>query len=556
MREKRSSLLRELRGLHANVAFIQETHFKGESAPTLSNRHFPVTFSNNNPSAKTKGVSILVSKSTPFSLQEKFSDSEGRLLFVKGTLCGRLYTLAAIYAPNVGQVPFLETALNKLEAFAKGEIVIGGDFNLVLDPSLDSSSGRASLPYSMIKRWKRSLHQHQLIDAWRIYEPTTRDYTYFSSAHNSYSRIDYILVSHNLLHNVLTAGIGIKSLSDHAPATLTVRRPDLVPRPWNWRLNESLLKDTGVVTKVRQALTEYFPLNSTEHMAPTTLWEAHKVVVRGTFIQEASRLKKERTTQILACINKVRTLETAHKASLAANLLPDLTTARLELASLSMAATKYQFKRCKRLYYEHGNKCGALLARLIRKQQTMNYVAAVMDKTKTKQVRSDKIAATFRDYYRELYNLTGNSAPQGDAIRSRIQQYIQSSGLPQLSEAALEHLSAPLSSEELKQALAHSPKGKAPGPDGYSIGYYNTFFEQLASPFLTAFNAVALPVEPDQLSKYSLESHITVVHKQGKDPLSCAGYRPISLLNTDLKLFAKIIATRLTPFIPGKRGKG
>lgn len=127
------------------------------------NRHFPVTFSSNNPSAKTKGVSILISRSTPFSLRERFSDPEGRLLFVKGSLCGRLYTLAAIYAPNVGQVPFLESALNKLRVFVEGEIVVGGDFNVVLDPSLDPS-GRASLPYSMIKRWKRLLHQ--MGDVW------------------------------------------------------------------------------------------------------------------------------------------------------------------------------------------------------------------------------------------------------------------------------------------------------------------------------------------------------------------------------------------------------
>lgn len=35
------------------------------------------------------------------------------------------------------------------------------------------------------------------------------------------------------------------------------------------------------------------------------------------------------------------------------------------------------------------------------------------------------------------------------------------------------------------------------------------------------------------------------MHKEGKDPASCGSYRLISLLNINLKLFTKILATRL-----------
>lgn len=60
------------------------------------------------------------------------------------------------------------------------------------------------------------------------------------------------------------------------------------------------------------------------------------------------------------------------------------------------------------------------------------------------------------------------------------------------------------------------------------------------------------------------EAVIVLVLKPDKDPEDCASYRPISLINVDAKLLAKILANRLaqvleelihvdqTGFMPGK----
>lgn len=52
------------------------------------------------------------------------------------------------------------------------------------------------------------------------------------------------------------------------------------------------------------------------------------------------------------------------------------------------------------------------------------------------------------------------------------------------------------------------------------------------------------------LHETTLQAHIAVIPKEGKDPSLCGSYRPISLLNTDLKLFTKIIATRIQQHLP------
>lgn len=48
----------------------------------------------------------------------------------------------------------------------------------------------------------------------------------------------------------------------------------------------------------------------------------------------------------------------------------------------------------------------------------------------------------------------------------------------------------------------------------------------------------------------TLEPHILVIAKLGKDAYNCFCYRPISLINVDVKIFYKIIASRLAPLLP------
>lgn len=43
---------------------------------------------------------------------------------------------------------------------------------------------------------------------------------------------------------------------------------------------------------------------------------------------------------------------------------------------------------------------------------------------------------------------------------------------------------------------------------------------------------------------------ISLILKKGKDPEECESYRPISLLNVDIKILARILGKRLEMLIP------
>lgn len=48
------------------------------------------------------------------------------------------------------------------------------------------------------------------------------------------------------------------------------------------------------------------------------------------------------------------------------------------------------------------------------------------------------------------------------------------------------------------------------------------------------------------------EAYIKVLSKQGRDPLLITSYRPLSLINLDVKILKKILADRLAKILPEK----
>uniref|UniRef100_A0A8C5R8Y3 Reverse transcriptase domain-containing protein n=1 Tax=Leptobrachium leishanense TaxID=445787 RepID=A0A8C5R8Y3_9ANUR len=116
-----------------------------------------------------------------------------------------------------------------------------------------------------------------------------------------------------------------------------------------------------------------------------------------------------------------------------------------------------------------------------------------------------------------------------------------------VSEQTSDLLDSPLTAEELAQALKSSKSGKSPGPDGLPIRYYKRLAPQLSPHLLLALNELTTGVP---LPTQTLGANITLLPKEGKDLDCCASYRPISLLNCDLKQFAKVLAERLKPFLP------
>ena len=88
---------------------------------------------------------------------------------------------------------------------------------------------------------------------------------------------------------------------------------------------------------------------------------------------------------------------------------------------------------------------------------------------------------------------------------------------------------------------------KTPGTDGLPVNFYKMFWEDVKELICKVFNTCYTLGELCPSMKRGI---ITLLPKKDKDNLYLKNWRPISLLNTDYKILAKIIASRLQKVLP------
>lgn len=88
---------------------------------------------------------------------------------------------------------------------------------------------------------------------------------------------------------------------------------------------------------------------------------------------------------------------------------------------------------------------------------------------------------------------------------------------------------------------------KAPGPDGYTVEFF-----KLTSDFVpdTLKHVYAGMWDGGPYLPTGTQAHIKLISKKGKDPLLPGSYRPISLINVDVKILSKIVASCLAFLLP------
>ena len=100
---------------------------------------------------------------------------------------------------------------------------------------------------------------------------------------------------------------------------------------------------------------------------------------------------------------------------------------------------------------------------------------------------------------------------------------------------------------EVKLAIKCLSNSKTPEEDGFSIEFYKCF-QDILIPFLTMlYNDVIMSKSMPGSMRTAV---ISTILKPGKDHMQMSNYRPLSLLNNDYKLFAKILAMPLERAVP------
>ena len=157
---KRKEIAAELSTLDRDIYFLQETH-SIKSCERFWHKDFKMTnaFYSHGTSA-ARGVAIMLNLKEDFELTkinnlESITDINGRLVGIAIKFQGNKIGLVNCYAPNLNAtiekrneylqyLTALDNTLDELETLCD-YIIVGGDFNLILDEALDAKGGSPSV---------------------------------------------------------------------------------------------------------------------------------------------------------------------------------------------------------------------------------------------------------------------------------------------------------------------------------------------------------------------------------------------------------------------------
>ena len=532
---KRKRVMMKLKKEKKQVFFLQETHMIREEHEKLKRFGYRNSYFSSFKGGRRRGVIILISNSVMFDMEKEIKDKEGRYIMVVGKLENEPVTLINVYAPPESDKTFFKELFNIIAVEAKGLLIMGGDTNMVLCDKKDTTSKNRSKKY-IAKFINTTLQEMGLIDIWRMKHPLERGYTHYSAAHQTHSRIDQFFVRQEDAYRVSQCRIGAADLSDHNPIFLTISINNR-KRQTLWRLNVGMLNNEQRKEGIRKEIKTYLEINNNGEVDPTIVWDAMKAVIRGKLIAETSLVKKAKKEMYKKNEEELRKLEREFQDTEKTETYNQIKELRAKIQNAQLDEVEKNNRFVKQNYYEAGTKATKLLARRIRKQQEMSSICRIKDPL-TDDVKSapEDIERIFKQYYENLYSQPDMPGEE------EMDKYLDELDLPSIGEVQNAKITSAITVDEVTDAISSFKNGKSSGSDGFSIEFYKTFREELAPILVTSFNWT---LKEHKIPPSWSEAVISLIYKQGRDKDRCGSYRPISVLNVDYKIYAKIIAWRL-----------
>ena len=243
------------------MLFLQETHTTKDKDILSLDWKGKILCSHANSS--TAGCAILLNSNLQSNILDVLCDDQGRFIISLIEIDAKKILFVNIYTPNLDSEEFFVNIFRHMDSdrfMDRKCIIMGGDFNLVMNPKID----RYQSDYNHI-RSHAALTEYAdrtgLADIWRIRNPGITRYTWHRAASLSASRINMFFISDSyatLVHNV-KINYGIRS--DHSNITLQLTFSEHNRGPGVWKFNNKLLLEQeykeGIITIINDTKNKF-----------------------------------------------------------------------------------------------------------------------------------------------------------------------------------------------------------------------------------------------------------------------------------------------------------
>lgn len=531
-RIRKQWLLNLLLKENADIVCLQETKLSSDAhvddMTLFFDRHF---FSYHARAVGHSGGStIMIRKDRGFIVYPEWeSDKNGRVCSVEVIWRHESLKVISVYAPNEASDRkfFFDNLRQYLDTPVK--TIVAGDFNCVLNAQ-DCSRGLQS--DSSLAELRKLLRDFDLVDVTDGCKGPLPGYTHWQG--DCHARLDRVYMSSELTSSVTAYKVSPVAFSDHAMVTMRIGKADRRTRKplwWSsWKLNESLLDDENLSSQIRNILSEA----TAERKVDAVVWEEVKERIKLLCLEHGqTQAKKGRETKYVL----VQALEMliAEENKTPGVFREDIRDCKERLLHLMESEYKGAMIRCRLRAQEREEDPCKIFKTIERTRAQRSRIDALSV--------DDKVLTEQEDIEKELVRVFQQLFTRKDeAADIPLDEWFKE--LPKIPSSVRKRMNKKITKAEIERAIKELPTRKSPGVDGLGSAFYKKFADILAPMLCDVFADIL----QRNLLPPSMRQALTVLIKKkntNSDSLTSSNLRPISLLTTDYKLLARILAKRL-----------
>ena len=382
-----------------------------------------------------------------------------------------------------------------------------------------------------VEPWQELERNLEISDSFRYLSPRKLIYTYSHTNKISRSRIDRAYLSRNLLTKLEKICYETSHFSDHKIMIIRMME-DFDRGEGHWILNNSLLNEEGYIEMVKNEIRESRSLMDVFDKKKDFFDNVKQNMQSKSrlYAIEKSKHRRIEKAELKAKREKIEKISRQRFTSIDINRLKMIEDREKEIEAEEIEGMKL---RTKIPTFEFGEPSISHLSRLEKNSGEKNGIYSLKNVEGEVCEDSESILKTCKEYYEKLYTKEEEDLELQDFFLSGIDK--------RLSEEDRAMLDEPITEDELYKALKLLNKGKSPGHSGLTVEFYLKFWNDLKEYLTGSLEETKID---EVLSEMQKRGAIKISFKKD-DRTNLDFYRPITLLEVDLKILAKVLSMRL-----------
>lgn len=522
-RAKRLKIFQYCKRFRANYVLLQETHsLMQDELGWKRDWGNDIFFSHG--TSHSAGVAILIGKSNEkVNNSNVMCDNQGRYIILEVELNKEVITLMNLYGPNddKGQKMYYEQIHRLLLTKVSGtQLLLGGDFNIFLDHTLDKKGGIAR-DRQALQTINNMIDDLSLVDVWRKQNPYKKCYTWPARQNPPVAcRLDYWLVSASIVKNVVSVKINESIGTDHKLIQIKQKyEGENLRGPGFWKFNNSLLEDG----KYKLELKKVIERKKEEHkniQDARVKWDLLKYEIQSytlTYSRAKARLRRELEFKLDQELRRLDN-EMCDCENPSDELVAQYSQIKRQLEKLMEYRARGEQIRSRMEWQEKGEKGTKFFFNLEKNRKSKSVVKELKIGNEILTNQKD-ILSEEKHFYEELY-----SEKSSERDKAYTPYFFNEIEIPKLTEEEKLSCEGILSDDECWKALIEMGDNKSPGSDGLTKEFYKVFWSEINIELLEGLNT---GYSLGELSNSQKQGIITLLQKEGKDLSLLKNWRPV-----------------------------